>query len=296
MIGIFVSIICALVILCAIAAFVLGLLKSEPFALVGAVVAFVLSIALLGFMCTTTVPTKQYGVVTTFNKPTGMLKTGLHFVWPWQDVHDYDAAIQMDTREDGNSKAPCTTVRITHQATACVNTSIKWRIKENSVDSLYQNYKSFDNVRHTLVDRELTSALNETFNKYDALAVNEKGDSNVPALSTLSAEVTKSMQKRVGNQIEVLNVLIPSIKLDNNIQNKVNSLLSQVAQTRIAEQTIKTNEKQSEANKKLSQSLNNDPNVLVSKCLDIVETSKSLPAGFTCWPGNASSVVVPSSK
>ena len=296
MIGIFVSSICVLAIIAAVGAFILGVRNSEPIAIGGGVAAFVVSILALGFMCTTTVPTKQYGVVTTFNKPTGMLKTGLHPIWPWQEVHDYDAAIQMDTREDGNNKAPCTTVRIAHQATACVNTSIKWRIKENSVDSLYQNYKSFDNVRHTLVDRELTSALNEAFNTYDALAVNAKGDSNVPALSDLSAEVTKSMQKRVGNQIEVLNVLIPSIKLDTNIQNKVNSLLSQVAQTRIAEQTIKTNEKQSEANKKLSQSLNNDPNVLVSKCLDIVESNKNLPAGFTCWPGDSSSVVVPSSK
>ena len=296
MIGIFVSSIGVLAIIAAVGAFILGVRSSEPAVIGGAVAAFVVSILALGSMCTTTVPTKQYGVVTTFNKPTGMLKTGLHLIWPWQEVHDYDAAIQMDTREDGNNKAPCTTVRIAHQATACVNTSIKWRIKENSVDSLYQNYKSFDNVRHTLVDRELTSALNEAFNTYDALAVNAKGESNVPALSDLSAEVTKTMQKRVGDQIEVLNVLIPSIKLDTNIQNKVNSLLSQVAQTRIAEQTIKTNEKQAEANKKLSQSLNNDPNVLVSKCLDIVESNNSLPAGFTCWPGNASSVVVQSSK
>ena len=72
------------------------------------------------------------------------------------------------------------------------------------------------------------------------------------------------------------------------------TLLAQVAQTRIAEQGVKTAEQQEKANEALAKSVSKDPNVLVSKCLDMVEGGKvTLPAGFSCWPSSGSAVVVP---
>ena len=53
-----------------------------------------------------------------------------------------------------------------------------------------------------------------------------------------------------------------------------------------------------EANRKLSSSVSNDPNVLVSRCFDIlsemVASKEPVPAGFTCWPGGGSGIVLPS--
>jgi hypothetical protein len=93
----------------------------------------------------------------------------------------------------------------------------------------------------------------------------------------------------------VLSVIIPVVNFDANTQGKVNALLAQVAQTRIAQQAIKTSQAQAQANKVLAGSVSKDPNVLVSKCLDLVETGKvTLPAGFSCWPSGSSAVVVPS--
>ena len=63
----------------------------------------------------------------------------------------------------------------------------------------------------------------------------------------------------------------------------VNAFNSEVANTRIAEQRKLTAEKEAEANRVLSASVSNDPNVLVSKCLDIVKARGGSPAG--CWPG-----------
>ena len=65
------------------------------------------------------------------------------------------------------------------------------------------------------------------------------------------------------------------------------------ANTRIAEQRAKTATAEAESNRVLSESIKNDPNVLVSKCLDAINEGKSLPAGFQCWPGTSGSVVVP---
>jgi hypothetical protein len=106
------------------------------------------------------------------------------------------------------------------------------------------------------------------------------------------------MQNEIGDQIEVLNVIIPIIRFDDSTQSKINSYQAEVANTRIAEQREETANAQARANNNLSKSVSNDPNVLVSKCFDIVDeavrTKVPLPAGFSCWAGAGSAVVVPS--
>ncbi len=243
--------------------------------------------------CVIQVPTKEFGVVTSFGRPVRTLSNGLHLKAPWERVVTIDAAIQTDNHtSDGHS---CINVRIAHQATACVDTSIRWRIKDSATDSLYQNYRDFANIRDSLVTRDLNAALNAAFEDYDPLSVDDNGNATTPPLATLSAQVTQAMQQQIGTQIDVLSVIIPVVNFDANTQGKVNALLAQVAQTRIAQQAIKTSQAQAQANKVLAGSVSKDPNVLVSKCLDLVETGKvTLPAGFSCWPSGSSAVVVPS--
>ena len=242
------------------------------------------------------VPTKEIGVVTTFGRPTGSMGNGLHVKAPWQNVTNMDAAIQTDSHT--LDKRDCINVRIAHQATACVDASIRWRIKPQASDNLFQNYREFNSIRSSLVERQLSASLNKEFATYDALAVDDKGNPTAPSLDKIGQNVTQDMRQQIGDQIEVLSVIVPVIKLDDNTQSKANALLAQVAQTRIAEQGVKTSEQQAKSNKALAESVSKDPNVLVSKCLDIVESGKvTLPAGFSCWPGNANgSVVVPSAK
>ena len=231
--------------------------------------------------------------MTTFGKPTGSLSNGFHLKAPWQKVTYMDAAIQTDSHTADDKS--CINVRIAHQATACVDASIRWRIRPDASDALFQNYREFSSIRSSLVDRQLSSSLNKEFASYDALAVDEKGNPTTPTLAKLSEDATKDMRDQIGDQIEVLSVIIPVIKLDDNTQSKANALLAQVAQTRIAEQGVKTAEQQAKANEALAKSVSKDPNVLVSKCLDMVEGGKvTLPAGFSCWPSSDSAVVVPS--
>lgn len=262
------------------------------------VVLLVLAIVLTTLASFTTVPTKEFGIVTAFGKPVGALTNGLHAKAPWNNVTTIDAAIQTDPYKQGNpdKNFECITVRIAHQATACVDTTVSWRIKDGAADALFQNYRDFSNIRFNLVTRQLNAKLNNAFEGYDPLAIDDSGNATAPELSTLASQVTQSLQSTIGDQIDSINVTIPVVHYDDNTTQKVNALLGQVAQTRIAAQQIVTNEKQAEANAKLAASLSNDPNVLVNKCLDIVEGGKvTLPAGFTCWPGGSSAVVVPSS-
>jgi len=73
-------------------------------------------------------------------------------------------------------------------------------------------------------------------------------------------------------------------------------LLQQIALTRVAQQSKQTAQAQAEANKALAASVADDPNVLVSKCLDIlkeaVDKEQPLPAGFSCFGPSETSIAV----
>ncbi len=273
-----------------------GLVLAPRLAIIGGAALTAIGVATLVHTMVIIVPTKEFGVVTAFGRPVRTLPNGIHVKAPWEKVVTIDAAIQTDNHTSDAKN--CINVRIAHQATACVDTSIRWRIKDSATDGLYQNYRDFENIRDSLVTRDLNASLNAAFEDYDPLAVDANGNATTPPLADLSTTVTRTMQDQIGAQIDVLSVIIPVVNFDQNTQAKVNALLAQVAQTRIAQQAVKTSEAQAQANKVLAGSVSKDPNVLVSKCLDIVETGKvTLPAGFSCWPSSGSSaVVVPSAK
>jgi len=259
-----------------------------------------LSMILLGSSSFTLVSTKNVGVVTEFGKPVGSLDNGFHLIKPWNKVTELDGAIQTDSHAGTDQKdtTPCTSVRIAHQSVACVDNSIRWRIKQGAADRLFRDYKDFANIRDSLVTRELNAALNTVFKDYDPLATDEKGNTISPSQDVLSTSVTKLLQAQIGDDIDVLNVIVPIVHFDDQTQGRINALQAEVANTRIAKQKQQTADATAEANRKLAGSVSKDPNVLVATCFDVlaqmVKEKQPVPAGFSCWPGSNSAVVVPS--
>lgn len=245
------------------------------------------------------VPTKDIAVKTAFGAPSGYFTNGGHFKAPWEKTSIMDGAVQTDTHNKGEKGTNCVQVRIAHQIVACANVYIKWQINSASVDDLYRNYREFSNIRDSLVDKNLQAVLNRVFENYDPLAVDAEGNSSAEQLSVLSTQALNQIRTSVGNLITVSELNVTVLNFDDATQSKINALQAQVAQTRIAQQAIKTAEKQAEANKTTANSLNqNGSNVLVSTCLDTladaVAKGYQLPAGFSCWPSGGSAVVVPS--
>jgi len=265
----------------------------------GSLAFAVLGLILLGTSCVTQVTTKNVGVVTSFGRPVGALGNGLHLKAPWHKVTEFDAAVQTDSHKGKDTDSTCTDIRIGNQSVACVDNSVRWRIVQDSADDLYRDYREFENVRDSLVTRELDAALNEVFAAYDPLAgVDTNGASTAPTLDELSDQVTARLREKVGTQVEILSVIIPLVSFDKTTQDKINDYQAELANTRIARQKQQTADAQAEANRKLSGSVSNDPNVLVSRCFDIlaemVNAKEPVPAGFTCWPGGGTGIVLPS--
>jgi regulator of protease activity HflC (stomatin/prohibitin superfamily) len=283
-----------------------------------------LAVLLVVLSCLTTVGTKDVGVVTTFGRPTGRdLENGLHLKWPWQKVNELDGAINPDSY----TGPQCVKVRIGDSTTACVEGTIRWRIVPTQASVLYQDYRSDDvnlTIRDSLVKTQFNAALNDVLGKYNPLSTvaaaaaahNLKpGESastvtsTAPNLDEFSADVEKSMDEHLvaasrssksggSPQVKVISVTLNFIHLAETTQDKINDFLKEVGSTRVAEQHEQTAQAQANANRQLAASVSNDPNVLVSKCFDAVEeaikSKYSLPAGFSCWKGGGSAVVVPS--
>jgi regulator of protease activity HflC (stomatin/prohibitin superfamily) len=242
------------------------------------------------------VPTKTVGIVTEFGKPTGELSNGLHLTAPWATVHQFNAAIQTDTylnKTDQGSNA-CVDVRIANQSVACVEVTIRWRIKPHSAPVLYRDYRNFEHVRDSLVTRELRSALNNEFASYDPLGLLQSGQVPADVLDAAGGAVQKRLTSEIGDQVDVLSVIIPIVNFDQSTQTNINKYQVALAENRITAQQVITAQNQAKANEALAASLKNDPGVLTSKCLDILAKGVTLPPGFQCFPNTSGNVVVPS--
>lgn len=278
----------------------IGVRPSGPVPRTVALAAAVLAVFFTLISSWTQIGTQNVGIVTSFGRPVGDVGNGLHFLPPWDQVTEMDNAIQTDTYYSGN----CIPVRIADQQTACVNARIRWQMRQPAADKLFRNYRTSDGVRLSLVTSELDVAMNQQFDGYDPIAslttTVPLGQPGNPTVAQIAQRVFQQMRHEIGGQVQVYSVLIPLINYDNTVQSRLNSVLTQKANTDIALQAVKTAQAQAQANRVLAASVSNDPNVLVSRCLDLlsemVKSNMSPPAGFSCWPGGSGAAVIANTK
>lgn len=268
-----------------------------------AVVAAGLTAILLVLACMTVVQAKNVGVVTSFGKPVDTLEPGLSWKKPWEKVTELDGTWQTDEYNGDD----CIYVRIGDGSRSCVTITNRWRIVTEQADTIYGDFRSDDpteSLRDNVVSTQLKAAVQEVLADYNPVASlrqvsgSETQDVDfAPDYDAIGRGVVESMDRRLGSSplIELQAITVSYVSLADSTQQKIDAFIAEVAQTRIASQQVETNRKIAEANRVLSESVSNDPNVLVSKCLDIVSKGRA-PAGFQCWPGTGGSVVLPSGR
>jgi regulator of protease activity HflC (stomatin/prohibitin superfamily) len=261
------------------------------------------------------VPTKSIGVATSFGSVDGQpLGPGIHETWsPWKHVNVLDETIQTTTFEGCQGqfctgtdpqRGNCLEVRIGGQQTACLDVTIQWRIRDSAADGLFSDYANsgpiMPEITNAVVVRELKQVVNEEMGDYNPIQdVSVNGTSGNSQFSSFGAKVKAQMVSDIGNRIQVVSVLMPLLRYDSTTQSRLNTIQQQYASTAIAQQQIQTNEAQSTANSKLGTP---STAVLEQECLSIVETAvkdggaSQLPAGFSCFGSDASSLALNSGK
>jgi regulator of protease activity HflC (stomatin/prohibitin superfamily) len=250
-------------------------------------VCLLVSFVMIFFSSFTTVSTKNVGIVTAFGKPTGELSNGAHFVAPWETVHEMDAAVQPESFTQGPTSGDqdhrCIDVRLGNQSIGCAEARFTWQIQPSDARSLYQNFRSFDHLRNTLVLGALRSALNNVFQDYNPIVLLTTNATLKDVLNEKATSVQRLMRDEIGDRVNVSNVIIPLVLYDDATQANINAYQAQVGKTRTADQAIQTARKQAQANQILANSLKQTGiDVLISKCLDLVNEGKTPPG--TCLP------------
>ena len=252
---------------------------------VGVVAFAALAMTLISAASSTVVvvPVQQVGIPVTFGTPGAPMNNGLHLKAPWTDVTLMDGTVQIDD----NLGDRRTEIRLGNQSIAYVQNNVRWRIRPEAADRLFRDHKTFERIGPALEEPELAAALNAALQDYNPLG-------------TVTGDTPSRDQ--IADQLIIESVTIPVINFDEQTQNRINAYQTEVGNTRIAEQRKKTAEAEAAANQTLAGSVSNDPNVLVSKCLDtlneMVTRGQTVPVAFTCWPGSTgtSGVIVNSGR
>lgn len=272
-----------------------------------------LAVVCLILSCFAVVGTKNVGVPTVFGKPTGdTYGSGLNFKAPWTKVTDIDGTTQPEEYR-GDS---CIIVKIADGGSGCVTAAYRWRINQEQADVAFADYRNSeleinDAVRAALVTTNMKAAINEVFGTWDPLEGSEIKPNMtpeelanakvnvVPDYGKFNQEIEDNFDTKIedlGGLIDLQSVTISYVALPETTQDRINAYNRAVQDTKIALQEVATKAAQADGNRKLAASLQ-DPNVLVSKCLDSLAAGEfEAPPGFSCWSGGGGGVVLPAAR
>lgn len=290
------------------------------------VVPLILALLFAVFSCTAIVQAKTQGVLLTFGKPAERtLDPGLNLKAPWQKVVTVDTTRQTDNYNDGKEDTDHSVikVRLGNGNVSALYASITWQVNDEKANTVYGEFRGDDpteEVYKKLVAPNFKQAVNSTLGQYNPVAdikAQDGSDSGAsaedaakvnfaPDFDAFAADVKSSFEERIqpadgsAPLIKVISVQTSFIDFDDATEQQIADYQAEVQKTVIAAQAVQTAIKQAEANEKIAASISKDPNVLASRCLDLIAEGKfDPPIGFSCYPGGSgqsTGVIVDSSK
>ena len=260
----------------------IGLVKVQPRQrlpwLGGTALSAILLVLVLILSCTTIVPTREIGIKTTFGRPTGELSNGFHVIAPWQDVTTMDGAIQLQAFTGNNYEdhGNAIQVRLANNSNAFVNLNVQWRIDPDAAPQLFLDYRTFDNIRQNLVDKQLQVATSHVFATFNPQLQTQGLD--LPGM----ANVIKSQaQNAVGNRISILQVFVPTIFYDKATQDRIDQFNQKAQETKNAEQDVKTAEQNALAAQARANQPPPDLRIAIFNCVTAASQDHRDASG--CW-------------
>lgn len=202
------------------------------------VIATVLGVICIVIASMSTVPTRNVGIVTQFNKQTGRTTgAGLQWTAPWQDVDDWDASGQTYSHLGDH----CVWVTIAAQRRACIPVQIEWAAKAESAPESWATYKEVgDKSRfEVFVDRrvnpQINGAITSVFATFDPLGQVDArtGDSPAPDLNKLYKQpLTDALNTVLGNDLTVRSVAFEAPQYDKPTTDAVAAYGAKILEAR----------------------------------------------------------------
>jgi len=272
----------------------------------------ILAVPLIVVSMISIVGPRNVGVEHQFNRTTGTNhEAGIVWKKPWVSVEDIDTRIQPEEYKGED----CIYVKIADGGRSCVSLAWRWRINKENADDAFKDYGKKDDdivseVRTAVVTTNLKASINEVLGQFDPLAgtditpeMSAEQISNiklvvVPDYVQLNEDILENFRGKVddlGGLVDIESVTVSYMTTPDSTQERIDRIKNKVLETKESLIDIANKNAQAQGNNALSESLE-DPNVLVSKCIDgLIAGDITNQPGFSCW-GPSGAVVIPSAK
>lgn len=279
--------------------------KNPSISIIGGILSVIAFLVIIFGQCFQTVGPSDIGVILSGGRPSGDMGPGWGWIAPWQSIATMDDSVQpLDYNVADPTSGHCEIlIRIANQQTACAEVKARIQLLPSATDQELKQYKTTQGVISGLVTPAVQTYANQVFQSFDPIAdVNSTapiGSPTRPTTSQLAAILQQDLTASIGQYVIIDKLSIPNIDYDSTVQAQLNAAFSQKAKTVIAQQAEQTALAQAQANKNLG-STQVSPIVLVQQCMTyltvLADRGLTPPAGFSCWPGQGSGVVLPVSK
>jgi hypothetical protein len=235
--------------------------------------------------------------MTSFSKPQTAHSNGFSPKLPWEVKTEFDGTQQfMRFENDGNNEEdldkktfPKIEVKLDGQAKAWISGTVAWQMKAGTKEEkanaveLFKTYKTFERLSRNLVNASAKKAIGEVFANHNPLdpAKNQ-------TLGELNKLALESLRKEFGSELTIVSVDLRVPDYDDQTDNAISSMQAQKAETKKAEELLKTNQAKAAANAALEASVQN-PAVNVANCIQAAIQLGREP-GF-CLMGSGSVMV-----
>lgn len=297
----------------------------ESFRVVGFIPLF-LAIPLIIVSCLATVGPRNIGVENIKGRTTGETHgAGWVVKAPWVGVEDINASRQPeeynDPGEPGGENDRRIKVKIADGSYAYITMSYSWRVIEAGAEEAFKDFNKkkdadgdeldiLEAIRAFAVSPKMKAALNEEWGTFDPTAgINITPDMTPEQISAIKLNVipnygdyNEAIQtnidekiKELGGLVSITGITISGIDYSGETQKRIETIKNKILDSKAAMLDVSIKNAQAQGNVALADSLE-DPNVLVSKCLDgLIEGQIENQPGFSCW-GPSGAVVLPSAK
>lgn len=240
------------------------------------------------------VGTSSIGVVTSFGRPVSTLPNGPGWTAPWDNVTELDYSVQVT--DFAADLASCAVqLRLANSQVGCPKVNVRWQPNPSDADVLFRRYKSTQGVENGVLIPALQKYANEVFQNYDPVgslsSPDPVGSPKNPSTSQLADQLEKRLSDVIGSEVTVDFLSIPNIAYPDSVQRRMNTILQQKASTQAAILAEQTATAQAAANKTIAASISHDPDVLLSRCVDLmgemIKDGRSPTIGMCSFGGSS---------
>lgn len=235
------------------------------------------------FLSSTIVSARSVGIETTLGKYTRTLDNGFHWKSPVSKVEEFPTTAQyLDTQ------APIT---FAGGGSGTQSLTVRWTIRADEAGTLWEKYRSFENVRDQLVQPTVKDSVRAVFANYSP--VDARSGDNV---RKISEQITNDLTHTLApSGINVDSISLTGTGLDESAQKSLDRVTE--AQSNIERAKADFERAKIEAKTDQERNKNVTDENLVLKCLEITNNwntgaNGALPATWNCVGGETAGVLV----